>query len=204
MPIWRDTLTLRPYEELEREVRNNAERGFNYLNLPSPGSPRVRCLLPKGVLLGTSTAGIYIPYAVEAHFDGGLHPLTWPYVMSHEISHAFGVTDEGECNFLASILCQLSSQADMKYSGAIHDLRYVFSALLRSGEDIHHLRAQIPVVIKDDLKAIQVKHDEYPHYIPEDIRNWIYDSYLKSQGVKSGLSSYGEVLGLLIAWRTRE
>ncbi|MDX1684672.1 MAG: DUF3810 family protein [Saprospiraceae bacterium] len=191
------------YSEMEQEVLNSADRFFKSHHLPTPGKPRIRALYPEGVLLGISTAGIYIPYAFEAHFDAGLHHLVWPYVMSHELSHAFGITDEGECNFLASLICSYSFSPLLRYSGGLQDLRSVYYALVRSGHDPKHLSAQISEDIRSDIRNIREKHDSFPSYFPEFLRDWIYDNYLKSQGIKSGLSSYREDIGLLIAWRER-
>lgn len=205
MPDWRRSAVLdEDYTYLENEVRRVTKDFFKRNDLPSPGNPRIRRLYPKGVLLGTSTAGIFIPHAFEAHFDAGLHSLVWPHVMAHELSHAYGVTDEGECNFIASVACHESGIPAFQYSGALHDLRYIFGALVRAGRSESELRIQIDEVILQDLREIRALHDSYPQYVPESARNWLYDRYLKAQGVRSGLRSYGEVLGLLVAWRLRE
>jgi hypothetical protein len=42
--------------------------------------------------------------------------------------------------------------------------------------------------------------DKYPDILP-DIRNAIYDSYLKTHGVKGGMSSYSAVVRLIFQWK---
>ena len=202
--LWRSELVKRDYDLLEEQVQQSVRDFLKKEELPAPGNPRVRRLFPGGVLLGTSTAGIFLPFSMEAHIDAGLHWLTWPHVMSHEMAHGFGITDEGECNFIASISCRESNDAYFKYSGGLYDFRLIYNALSRIGINEDRLRSKIPPICLSDLAEIRSKHNAYPNYVPEVWRNWIYDKYLKSQGISSGLSSYGEVLGLLLAWDSRE
>lgn len=203
LPPLREASLLSSDVDISNQAKSATKEMFDRLNLPRPGRPQVRGLQPKGVLLGISTAGIFIPYALEAHYDAGLHKLSSPFVMCHELAHAYGVTDEGECNFLASITCRMSHFPKLKYAGGLSDLKYFFATLVRAGYDPELLRSYIDESVLNDLKEIREKHDGYPTYFPDFLRNLIYDSYLKSQGVKSGLQSYGEVVGLLVAWELR-
>ena len=204
MVVWRAQMEKWDYLLLEKEVQSSVRSFLVEEGLPAPGHPRVRRLKPGGILLGTSTAGIFLPFSMEAHIDAGLHWLTWPHVMSHEMAHGYGITDEGECNFIASISCRKNKDAYFKYSAALYDIKLLYGALIRIGIEERRLKPRIPAICLSDMTEIREKHDAYPNYIPELWRNWIYDKYLKSQGISSGLRSYGEVLGLLLAWQERE
>jgi hypothetical protein len=203
LPVWRADLVVSPVDSLESLVRLEAKKFLQDQSIVAPGRPRIRGLKPNGVLLGISTAGIYIPYSFEAHYDNGLHQLALPYIMSHEVSHAFGITDEGECNFLGALICRNSTDPYFKYSGGIYELQRLYGAMVSYGFNADQLRSDIDQLVLADIKEIRLKHDQYPTYFPEKLRNLLYDTYLKSQGVKSGLASYGEVLGLLMAWELR-
>ena len=86
---------------LENTLRNDLREVLLLHGYPAPANVRGRQLWPPGLLLRISTAGIYIPFTGEGHADGGLHHLQLPFVLSHEMSHAYGFGDEGSCNFLA-------------------------------------------------------------------------------------------------------
>lgn len=168
--------------------------------LQNPGDPSLRRLYPKGILLGINTAGIFIPYSLEPHIDAGLHPLIQPFVMAHELGHAYSFTDEGECNFIGAVACFQASDPSLQYSARLQIVRWLFGPLVRLGYDAEGLRLMLPDHALKDLKSIREHHDQFPTYFPDRWRNAIYDQYLKSQGVESGLQSYSEVVGMLMAW----
>jgi len=73
--------------------------------IPTVGRVRVRELRPSGILLRISTAGVYIPFVCEGHIDAGLHATQYPFTMAHEMSHGYGIADEGTCNFTGVVAC---------------------------------------------------------------------------------------------------
>ena len=48
--------------------------------------------------------------------------------------------------------------------------------------------------------AIRIQDNKFKELAPE-LRYKVYDSYLKSQGIASGMLNYDEVLMLVRAWR---
>jgi len=42
--------------------------------------------------------------------------------------------------------------------------------------------------------------DKYPDILPK-VRDAVYDTYLKSHGVKGGMSSYSTVVKLMLQWK---
>ncbi|WP_339903516.1 DUF3810 family protein, partial [uncultured Cyclobacterium sp.] len=65
------------------------------------GSPVVKQFYPEGTLRRLGIFGIYFPFTGEAYLDPSLHPLEKSFTMAHELAHGFGITDEGEANFMA-------------------------------------------------------------------------------------------------------
>lgn len=189
---------------LEREVRNDLERWLDRHGFPTVGRVRGRMLYPKGIFLRFSSAGLYWPFTGEGHIDAGLHPVVYPYVLSHEMSHGYGFGDEGTCNFLAYLATTGSVHPANAYSGlldywqtlAINCRRY-------DPERYEAFRAGIPVGIRSDIQAIYKNNRQYPDLIPR-YRHLVIDPYLKSQGVKEGIRSYDRVVMLVRAWKGRE
>jgi hypothetical protein len=175
-----------------------ALRGWGY---PSEGRVRARMLYPKGILMRFGSSGVYLPWTGEGHVDAGQHPLNWPFVMAHEMSHGYGIADEGVCNFLAYQVCSSHPDSYVRYAGALYYWRYASSALRRACPAEWETAVEaLPKGVKLDLKAIRENSDRYPDFIPQ-WRDVVYDSFLKSQGLREGVLSYDNILALARAWR---
>lgn len=186
---------------LESITRSDLKSTLDKLHLSNKGRPRVRILLPKGSLLHFSTAGVYIPFVFEGHVDGGLHHLTWPFTMSHEMAHGFGITDEGDCNFIAHLSCIQSQNSFVSYSGWLGYARYVMSnarSLNRERYNLHLNKVDRGII--NDLREIYAYSDRYREILPL-LRDLIYDQYLKSHGVSEGLASYHRIVNLKMNWQ---
>ena len=140
----------------------------------------------------------------EGHIDAGLYPLNWPFVMAHEMSHGYGIANEGVCNFLAFQVCSTDPDPYIRYSGTLYYWRYAAFEMMRFCPSELEARIDaLPEGIRLDLKAIRDNYDRYPDLIPQ-WKDLVYDSFLKSQGLKAGVLSYDEVLVLTHAWRKLE
>ena len=191
-------------KSIEKDVRAVLSKTLDDIGYKSYGRPRVRVLAPKGVLLRFKTAGIYMPYAFEGHIDGGLLQLEWPYTMAHEMSHAYGITDEGECNFTAYLACMSSEDPYFRYSALIDYGLYLMRDVYKASKVEHKaIFSKLHPGFKADLKAMRQNHTKYPDILPS-LRDFMYDSYLKSNGVKAGLRSYSQLVGLIIAYKQKE
>ncbi len=198
-----DSALTSTYYSLETEdiIRKSLESLLHEWDIPIHGKVRVRTLKPKGVLLRISTAGVYMPYAFEGHIDAGLHPIQWPFTMAHEMTHGYGITDEGACNFIGLLACMNTDDLFIRYSGLLAYWRYLnrnYRTISSNGqrEFIKTVKASIIA----DLKDIYRNGDLYPDFMPK-IRDMLYDQYLKSNGISSGLSSYSKIVALNLAWK---
>lgn len=196
---WNDLPT-----NLEDELRTLVESKMKELGYPIPGKVRGRLLNPKGVLLRISTAGVYNPFTGESNVDNGLHPLQIPFTMTHEFTHGYGITSEAACNFVAYLACKESKNPIIKYAGHLGYWRYVagnFKAAER--EKYKVFRSKLPETITGDLQAIYSNSDKYPDILP-DLRDLIYGSFLKAQGISDGLQNYSKVVKMNVAWRQKK
>ncbi|HMP32039.1 MAG TPA: DUF3810 family protein, partial [Saprospiraceae bacterium] len=112
-------------------LRKSLVQILNGWKLPTVGKVRVRTLKPDGILLRFSTAGIYIPFLFEGHIDDGLAYIHRPFVMAHEMAHGYGITDEGDCNFIAVLVCANADDPYIRYSGLLAYWRYLANSLVR-------------------------------------------------------------------------
>ncbi len=183
-----------------RHLLTNVLRNFNY---PIPAKVRGRLLFPKGILLRISTAGVYIPFTGEGHIDPGLHHLQLPFVMAHEMSHAYGIGGEGDCNFLAYLSCTSSENSYLKYVGFLYYWRYVAPDYRAyRPEEYKIIWENLPLGIKNDLRAIREEMNKYPDILPA-VRDAAYNTYLKAQGIDDGIKNYDRVTMLAHAWHLK-
>ena len=158
-------------------------------------------VLPKGALLRFGTAGVYSPWTGDPHIDGALHPLQQRFTACHELAHQQGITDEGDCNLLAYLTLAPSPEPLLAYSAELTYLRYLRSAISRRDRDTFEgLSPKLDTAVVNDLRAIRRAQDAYAEIAPA-ARDLLYDSYLRTQGVHDGLSSYGRIIDYVVAVR---
>ncbi len=189
-----ETLPLtRNIKELQEAIKPNLENVLQYFGYKKVSGVQIKYLFPKGILLRWATSGFYWPYALEGYIDPGLHTLQIPFTLAHEMAHLYGVTNEAECNFVAYLACMETKNDFIKYSAKISFWKYLRSYSV----DIDFEKEMIAPSFKEDLESIRSTMNEYPDILPA-ARNYIYDQYLKRNGVKSGIKSYSQFVTLLI------
>lgn len=188
---------------IEDEIRVSQEEILKSWHWPIYGRVRIRHLVPEGILLRLSTAGVYIPFALEGHIDAGLFHLQYPFTMAHEMAHGYGFTDEGFCNFVGFVTCVNTENEYIQYSAWLNYWRYLMNDLRKINKEIFYCQIQdLPIAITKDLDAIHDYQDRFPDIMPV-ARDVIYDAYLKSNGVKKGLVSYSEMTKMIYLWKSQ-
>jgi len=168
---------------------------------PVPGRARVRTLWPGGLMMRFSGTGVYLPWFGEGYIAGNLMPSEKPFVMAHEMVHAFGLADEGAANFLGFLACQSSGDPAVRYSGFLSYWSYVFAELVRgSPDEARELAKRLPEGVKADIRAARENWDRYRGPLRAAARVF-YEGYLKTQGVREGMRSYDRFVFLVAAWR---
>lgn len=171
--------------------------------LPLLQGPRVR---PKPALLSPLLArlgisGIFIPFTGEAHVNTTLPDADVPFAASHELAHQRGLAREEEANYAAAVACRLHPSAEFRYSGALLSSMYVQSAL--AGIDraaAAALEARRSAAVRRDQEALAEWARRY-HSRLTDVSHRVNDTYLRSQGQRLGVRSYGAMVDLLLAER---
>jgi len=189
-------------EHAEDTIREAVEKWMASENFPVGGRVRGRFIYPEGTLFKFGASGIYWPFIGEGNLEAGMHPLRKLSSMAHEMSHGYGFSDEGVCNFIAYAACTQQSNTYIAYCAHLDYWNTVASACLESDPNRYNsqYRPTIPRGIVADQQAIRKQHRKFKELLPE-LRYQVYDSYLKSQGISAGMLNYEEVLMLVHAWR---
>ena len=184
-----------------QRVRESVRATLAELDFPHEAEVRLRSVTPGG-LLSFNTSGVYFPLTGEAHVDGGLHALQMPFTVAHELLHGYGITDEGECNFLAFLSVTRADNLYLRYSGHLTYYRYLGAAVRRRNPEAYlAFRQTLPKAVRADLDSIAANNNRYVEIAPQ-VRHAVYDGYLRSQGVHDGTASYSRVIDLIAAWRS--
>ncbi len=202
--ISNDTLALslshRP-NDLNELITEEEKKFLSQAGYPTNFDIKIRALEPKGSLLCFSTAGIYNPFSFEGHYDNGLSHVHSTFVIAHEMAHGYGITDEGECNFVALITCLNVDNKYINYTGLLTYYRYLASDLKDAAPTTYQtIKASMPSGVRNDLKHLYAALDRYPDILP-NLRDFIYDSYLKSNGVSAGIASYDKVVNMAFGYK---
>ncbi len=191
-------------DNMEDHLRQGLENQLVKLGYPRTGFPTVRTGYPKGVLWGFGAIGFYNPFTGECNVDPAVHPIDRPYVVAHELAHAYGFGDEGTCNFLAYLTCKNSNYPFIRYAGIFNYWQYLYYSYRRADrENFTKYYQALPQELKTDVLAIEANNAAYPDFFPTKFRVATYDAYLKSQGVTDGYASYSQVVMLVYAWENR-
>ncbi len=192
-----------PYPELEQLVRENMGENLAVLGLNFTGKPRTKQFHPPGFMRKMGILGIYFPYTGESYIDASLHPLEQPFTIAHEMAHSYGVTNEGEANFIAWVICTNSEDPLLRYSGHLRLLLYQMRDFYRMAPEEYKTWVEtLAPGIRNDLRSIREVSEKYQPFSLELSRR-SNDIFLKSQGVKAGVNSYQQLPMLAYSWRKR-
>ena len=186
-----------------QRFRKTAESRDFFFDLNTELQPQCKEFVPAGLLLRLNTAGFYFPFGSESYVDKALHVTQKPFVIAHELAHGYGVTDEGEANFVGYVLSQSSGDPLAIYSSAL-------SLWLYMASDGRHLSKSFAKEMWDglspavwgDLQARRALDDRYPEFMPK-LRDAFYESYLAMNKVEGGMQSYNRFVKMVLTYEAK-
>lgn len=157
--------------------------------------------IPYSFLRKLSISGIYNPFTGECNVEGGLPTILKSFVMAHELAHAAGVTSEGEANFIAWLSLSNSGDPYLEYAASYFIWRQIAKPVNQqlSTNELEQLATSIPDELQKDRIAIYAILNEEKPWYPE-LSNKLNDSYLKIQGIESGVDDYDKFLELYVRY----
>ncbi|MGH7494270.1 MAG: DUF3810 domain-containing protein [bacterium] len=197
--VWREIPAwdlVRLDEEIERSYRLVCDTlGIALM----PGERRPKFLLFPGLFNYTLTSGMFGPFFHEVHLNSGLLPVEIPFVLAHEKAHQMGFAREAEANFLAALVCWMSPDSAVQYSGHFSILGHFWirAALMNGSETLlEELRPEV----RADFTAVRQRLQRYQGAVSE-ISHRSYDAYLRANRVAGGMQNYNDVVDLIMRWR---
>lgn len=162
--------------------------------------PQPKKLVVSEVLSYQGLTGIYLPFTIEANYNGDMTAYNIPFTVCHELSHLRGFMEEKEANFIAFLACIGSERTDFQYSGYLSGWGYCMNALYRSDpERWSEVRSRLSETVQPDLDANSAFWDRYEGPVRETAER-INDTYLKVNGQADGVESYDRMVDLIVAY----
>lgn len=144
--------------------------------------------------------GIYSPFTVEANYNQDMTPYNIPFTACHELSHLRGFMQEEEANFIAWLACKDAPETELQYSGSmlawIHCMNVLYEEDRAAWSEIREILSEEADV---DLRENSKFWDKWDGAVAE-VSEQINDNYLKANGQKDGVQSYGRMADLVVAY----
>ena len=189
-------------KEIDNEIEALYAKHAKVLRLPYPcGWRNAKKTIAETWMTNMGVAGYFGPFFNEIHVNSYSLPITYPYTLAHEKAHQFGITNEAECNLFATIICTSSNHPLVRYSGYLQTVSYLLNNLRKiSPNRYREIAGQIDPRILSDYRAIQEHWHKEINQTMSAVQERVYDTYLRTNNQRSGILSYSEMTGLLVAW----
>jgi len=165
--------------------------------------PSPKAVLFPFILSVQQVSGIFVPFTIEAYFNGAMVGYTIPFTMAHELAHVRGFMSEDEANFIAFLACIHSDQVELQYSGYLMGFVYVINELNRyDRSQAQYIMSMLREYVRMDLAANREFWARYDGPIAE-MQDRVNDVFLQAQGVEGGILSYNKVVDLILSYYMR-
>lgn len=148
----------------------------------------------------TGFTGYYNPFTGEAQVNTTIPKFLQPFVACHEVAHQVGYAKEMEANFVGYLAAAHSGNELLQYSVYLDLFVYANRNLFYADSVVaKDCRKLLLPQVHDDLKQ-WLKFSRDHESIAEPVVRWIYGMYLRGNRQPSGIASYDEVTGFIIAY----
>ena len=149
-------------------------------------------------------SGYLNPFTNEAQVNYLLPRYTTPTTSCHEMAHQIGFASENECNFIGFLASIKNDDLYFKYSGYSFALRYcLYNWQIRDEAVFKKLLKTVHPGILKNYKESDAFWDQYDTFIDKGFHAF-YDSFLKINQQKDGISSYSKFVDLMVNYYKTE
>ena len=200
------------YKDLKKRTQDEVLHGYNQLplrmgiNSPFNQHPRVKTMVFTPLSSMAGVTGSMGPFFCEFTLNGDILPHDYPATYAHEFAHFLGVANEGEANFYSYIVCTVSADKQVRFSGYYHIFFHVLNNVFdilgeKEGERfLKHIRPEIIQLAKSDRRYWLSKRCK----ALDAAQDFIFELYLRGNHVAEGRKSYSGVIGLILAWEEKK
>ena len=176
------------------------------INAPFNQHPHAKTMVFTPLSSMSGVTGSMGPFFCEFTLNGDILPHDYPATYAHEFAHFLGVANEGEANFYSYIVCTVSADKQVRFSGYYHIFFHVLNNVFdilgeKEGERfLKHIRPEIIQLAKSDRRYWLSKRCK----ALDAAQDFIFELYLRGNHVAEGRKSYSGVIGLILAWEEKK
>lgn len=197
---------------LKNRVRDAILKEYNKIgykegiNAPFNQHPHAKTMVFTPLSSMSGVTGSMGPFFCEFTLNGDILPHDYPATYAHEFAHFLGVANEGEANFYSYIVCTVSADKLVRFSGYYHIFFHVLNNVFdilgeKEGERfLKHIRPEIIQLAKSDRRYWLSKR----YKALDAAQDFIFELYLRGNHVAEGRKSYSGVIGLILAWEEKK
>lgn len=197
---------------LKNRVRDAILKEYNKIgykegiNAPFNQHPHAKTMVFTPLSSMSGVTGSMGPFFCEFTLNGDILPHDYPATYAHEFAHFLGVANEGEANFYSYIVCTVSADKLVRFSGYYHIFFHVLNNVFdilgeKEGERfLKHIRPEIIQLAKSDRRYWLSKRCK----ALDAAQDFIFELYLRGNHVAEGRKSYSGVIGLILAWEAKK
>ena len=144
-------------------------------------------------------SGVYTYFTGEANINVNYPDYILPHTTAHEMSHARGVFNEGDANFVGFLICLESDDPYVRYSGLMNIFPYVANALYTADPNGYsEVMSGLAYNIYEEINSFSAFFEKYSNSKAAQISGTVNDAFLKANGQSEGIDSYGLVVDLTV------
>lgn len=195
--------SLMPYsiDKMNEHLMNAYKKASEKYSFIPDLNSRIKPIALSELMTYTHISGIYTFYTGEANLNVNFPDYCLPFTAAHELAHQRGILPENEANFVAFLVCSISDDPYIRYSGYLNMYEYLNSAIYSEDYEVFkEIFLTLDIRIRGEMNSYNEFFKKYRDNYVADISTSINDAYLKAQGQSAGEKSYGMVVDLACAY----
>ena len=186
------------FNELRKKIVNSLAETTNQFQIKKFTKHPIKISQFSTLLSYMGFSGYINPFTLEAHINKNIPKISYPFTISHEIAHQYGISFENEANFFGLKNTLNSNDKVINYSGELVALQYLLYDLrLKDKNSGFKLVDKLNGGVIKNLQEKRSYNEKFKNPFEPYIKK-IYDLFLKSNNQNEGIKSYNLVVNLLI------
>ena len=186
------------FSELRKKIINSLDETTKQFQIKNFTKHPIKISQFSTLLSYMGFSGYINPFTLEAHINKNIPKISYPFTISHEIAHQYGISFENEANFFGLKNTLNSNDKVINYSGELMALQYLLYDLrLKDNYERSQLINKLNGGVIKNLQEKRFYNEKFKNPFEPYIKK-IYDFFLKSNNQNNGIKSYNLVVNLLI------
>lgn len=167
----------------------------------SPYKTKAKPIALSEYLTYTHLSGIYTQFTGEANINTNYPHFVVADTVAHEKAHGRGIAPENEANLVAYFVLRESGDDYLEYCGILSIYPDILAALV-AGDPAYYsgLLSETPPCLRSENRAYSAFFEKYRSSRAAAVNDALNDGYLKLNGEKDGIRSYGMTVNMTVAY----